>query len=297
MALLSRLIVGLISITILNLAQGQTVSTTCPLIAKTAVIEGGTVSYLQGGKGPPVLLLHGLFGQKEQWMEMGCALANQGFNVIAPDLPGYGQSAAYPVTVYPLESQVNMLHRFMNQVNGESFHVAGNSMGGAISALYANQYPKEIKTLAFIGAPLGVIGWSDQVRESIFQGVNPFIPVNVEQFDLEMRLLFSRAPSMNEEIKAQLTKEYLENNRHYQQVWDIVNFYGNSLNQLPKQSIRTLIIWGRDDGIFSIAGLPILKKKFPNSHSYPLDNAGHLIMLEEPSKIVRTYSQFLSKSN
>lgn len=297
MALLSRLIVGLVSIAIFHLAHGQTVSATCPLAPKTVQIEGGVISYLQGGKGAPVLLLHGLFGQKEQWMEMGCALANQGFNVIAPDLPGYGQSTPYPVTIYPLETQVNILHRFMHQVSGESFHVAGNSMGGAISALYANQYPQEIKTLAFIGAPLGVITWSDQVRESIFQGVNPFIPINLEQFNLEMRLLFSRPPSINEEIKAQLTQEYRENNRHYQQVWDIVNFYGNSLNQLPKQTLRTFIVWGKDDGIFSIAGLPTLKKKFPNSQSYPLRNAGHLIMLEEPSKIVRIYSQFLSKSN
>ena len=71
---------------------------------KTAAIDGGTISYLEGGKGEPILLLHGLFAQKEQWMEVGCALAIEGFDVIIPDLPGYGASSGYAISTYALES-------------------------------------------------------------------------------------------------------------------------------------------------------------------------------------------------
>lgn len=296
MSYLKKLVLLLPSILCFHLAYGQTENTPCPLAPKTVAVEGGVISYLQGGSGPPVLLLHGLFGEKEHWLGLGCSLANQGFNVIAPDLPGYGRSTNYPVTTYPLESQVNILHRFMGSVTKESFHIAGNSMGGAIAALYAHQYSGDIKTVAFIGAPLGVIDWSEQVRGSIFQGVNPFIPINTDQLDLEMRLLFLQPPNIDESIKLQLIKEYQDNNRHYQQVWSIVNFYTSSLNRLPKQSKPTLILWGERDEIFSIAGLPALKKTFPKSQAYPLANASHLLMIEDPVRVAGTYGPFLKRS-
>jgi abhydrolase domain-containing protein 6 len=274
---------------------GQPMEQACPLVAKRATVDGGVISYLQGGTGQKILLLHGLFAQKEQWTEVGCALATKGFDVIAPDLPGYGASNGYPISVYPLESQVGLLHQFMQQINHGPIHIAGSSMGGEIAALYANHYPQQIRSLAFIGAPMGVIAWSGQVRETIFQGINPFIPINEQQLDLEMRLLFFQPPVIGTEIKSQLIKEYVQNNRHYQQVWDIVNFYGNSLNQISKQSVNTLIIWGKQDGIFNISGLPILEKQFPRSQSHALADAAHRLMLEKPKEIVDIYLNFLKR--
>ncbi|QWE10959.1 alpha/beta fold hydrolase [Polynucleobacter sp. es-EL-1] len=296
MNVFNKWIIALASVLFLNVAQGQSTNTFCPLTTKSIAIDAGSISYLQGGQGPSVLLLHGLFGQKEQWTDMACALAKQGFHVIAPDLPGYGQSSAYPITIYQLESQVKTLQRFMRSVSGNSFHIAGNSMGGAIAGLYANQYAQEIKSLAFIGAPLGIIPWSNQVRDSIYQGVNPFIPVDQAQLDLEMDLLFAKPPVISDDIKTQLLQEYRNNNRHYQQVWDIVNFYGDTLKRFPNQSLPTFILWGEHDEIFNISGLPILKKKFPHSQSHRLANVGHLVMLEQPVKIADLYTSFLKKS-
>ena len=276
-----------------NFAYSQKSSISCPLAPKTAAIDGGTISYLEGGKGEPILLLHGLFAQKEQWMEVGCALAIEGFDVIIPDLPGYGASSGYAISTYALESQVKILHHFMKQISSRNFHIAGSSMGGAIAVLFTDEFPNEIKSLAFIGAPMGIIGWSPQVRYAIFDGVNPFIPINKEQFDLEMSLLFLKPPIIDEAVKLKLIKEYVLNNRHYQQTWDIVNFYGTSLDRLPAQSVRTIIFWGEHDGIFNISGIEPLKKYFPNSKVYKFSNAAHLLMLEQPNKVVDIYSNFL----
>jgi pimeloyl-ACP methyl ester carboxylesterase len=166
-------------------------------------------------------------------------------------------------------------------------------MGGAIASLYVDQYPKEIKSLAFIGAPLGIVGWSPQVKASIFQGVNPFIPISNEQLNLEMSLLFFKPPVIDEAVKSQLVKEYVVNNRHYQQVWDIVNFYGTCLDRKQNNSVKTLILWGKQDGIFDIAGLPLLKERFPQAQSYAFSDAAHLLMLEQPKQVVDVYRRFL----
>lgn len=295
-ASINKWVVGLVSVLCLNVTQAQSTDSTCPLKTQSIAIDQGSISYMQGGSGQTVLLLHGLFGQKEQWTEMACALLKQGFNVIVPDLPGYSQSTGYPISIYQLESQVTTLAQFTKALSVKPVHIAGNSMGGAIAALYVNRFPQEVTSLAFIGAPLGVISWSEQVRNAIFRGINPFIPIDNAQLDLEMDLLFAKPPVISEEIKDQLIREYRTNNRHYQQVWDIVNFYGDALNQLPKQTVRTFILWGERDGIFNVSGLKPLIKKFPNSQSHQLPQAGHLVMLEEPSKINDLYAPFLKNA-
>ena len=276
-------------------AYSQNSNPSCPLVAKTAAIDGGVLSYLEGGQGAPVLLLHGLFAQKEQWTEVACALANQGFDVIVPDLPGYGASTGYKVSDYPLESQVAILHQLMSSKVAGKFHIAGSSMGGAISGLYAKQYPSEILSLAFIGAPMGIISWSPQVRDAIFRGVNPFIPITDEQFDTEMSLLFYRPPQIEASIKSQLVREYRDNNRHYQQVWDIVNFYDRALDGLPTAAPKTLILWGQQDGIYNVAGLAALKKRYINSKAHSFPDAAHLLMLEDPQQVVKLYGDFLKR--
>ena len=293
MPYLLRNVVFLLVLSFGTCAYGQNQNSACPLVAKTASIDGGVISYLEGGKGERILLLHGLFAQKEQWLEVGCALAISGFDVIAPDLPGYGASSTFPVSVYPLERQVKILHQLVASLGGGAIHIAGSSMGGAIASLYVDQYPKEIKSLAFIGAPLGIVGWSPQVKASIFQGVNPFIPISNEQLNLEMSLLFFKPPVIDEAVKSQLVKEYVLNNRHYQQVWDIVNFYGTCLDRKQNNSVKTLILWGKQDGIFDIAGLPLIKERFPQAQSYAFSDAAHLLMLERPKQVVDIYRQFL----
>jgi abhydrolase domain-containing protein 6 len=295
MRFLAKYILCLTILISASAANSQTPSASCPLVAKTASIAGGVMSYLQGGKGEAVLLLHGLFAQKEQWTEVGCALANQGFDVIIPDLPGYGASTGYLISDYPLESQVRILQQLMGSKQLAKFHIAGSSMGGAIAAMYANQYPKQIKSLAFIGAPMGIVSWSPQVKEAIFQGINPFIPINAKQFDLEMSLLFYRPPQVDQAIKSQLLKEYQDNNRHYQQVWDIVNFYDQVLEGAPVSSPRVLILWGRQDGIFNVAGFAPLKKRYTNSQTSIFPDAAHLLMLEDPQKVIAIYGQFLKR--
>ena len=276
-------------------AYSQASPANCPSVEKKLSTQEGTLSYLQVGKGATILLLHGLFAQKEQWIEVACALANQGYEVIAPDLPGYGASVGFPVSVYSLETQVKKLHQFLGAIQVSSVHIAGSSMGGAIAAMYAAQYPNEIKSLAFIGAPLGVIGWSPQVRDAIFNGINPFIPINQEQFNLEMSLLFYQVPQIDPTVSAALIKEYVDNNRHYQQVWDIVNFYDAVLMSGRFYRGPTLILWGEQDGIFNVAGLPALKKHFPQSQAQSVQDASHLLMLDQPKKVVDIYGGFLRR--
>ena len=271
----------------------QTVSGTCNVEVKTIPIGGGTVEYLKVGKGTPILLLHGLFAQKEQWSELACYLSAAGYLVFAPDLPGYGKSAPFPIVDYKLENQVRLLHEFTNALNIQKLDLAGSSMGGAIASMYARAYPMQVRSLAFIGSPLGISGWSTQVKSALYQGINPFIPISADQLNLENQLLFYKPPVVPESLQQSLIADYQKSNRHYQQVWDIVNLYLYEIEKNPPSPIPTLILWGKQDGIFDVVDIQRLRQKYPKNRYLVINEAGHLLMLETPKEVATNYIEFL----
>ena len=267
--------------------------TSCTIASNAITLDGGTLYYSAAGNGPQVLLLHGLFAQKEQWNEMLCRLAAAGYTALAPDLPGYGKSVDFPLGDYALEQQVLRLRQFLDALGTARIDLAGNSMGGAIAALYAQRYPQQVRTLAFIGSPLGATDWSLQVKEAIYQGINPFIPIDHAQLDLELRLLFVSPPNVPDTVKDALIRDYVERNRHYQQVWDIVNLYDTLLAVPLRLRLPTLILWGQKDAIFAVQGAERLRARLPRSTLVRLPNAGHLPHLENPEETATVYLGFL----
>ena len=286
-------IVGLFLLNSQCLAKASADKPECVLATKTLALDAGTMAYQEAGKGSHIVLLHGLFAQKEQWNDLACLLAAAGHTVIAPDLPGYGQSTGFAIPDYGLERQVALVHHFIETLGLVGFDLGGSSMGGAIAALYRQQYPDQVRSLAFIGSPLGIIGWGSRIRDAIHQGINPFIPIDTDQFDLEMGLLFYAPPSVPEATKKSLTAEYLHRNRHYQQVWNIVNLYGDIITQTPNSTAPTLIIWGENDGIYDVAGTEPLKKKVPANQLFTLPKASHLLMMENAPEAGKLYLEFL----
>lgn len=269
----------------------------CQIALNSVVLPEGNIQYFTVGKGQPIVLLHGLFAQKEQWTELACLLSERGYAVYAPDLPGYGQSTGFAIENYVLSHQVDLLNLFTKQLDLDAFHIGGNSMGGTLAALYAKQYPQHVKTLAFIGAPLGIVDWSPQIQSAIHQGINPFIPITIAQFDLEMSLLFASPPDIPIPLKEDAVASYLLNNRHYQQVWNIVNLDLRVLHEKPISQTPTFIVWGLEDGVFNIAGKPALDHHFPHSTSLIIAQASHLVMLEKPIEIADQYLSFLAKQS
>lgn len=265
----------------------------CPIADNKAALDSGVLYYRQAGTGPHILLLHGLFASKEQWNDLLCLLSAAGYTAIAPDLPGYGQSLQFSITDYSLERQVARLRQFMDALGIAHFDLAGSSMGGTIAALYVRRYPRQVRTLAFVGSPLGIVDWSPRFRDAIYQGVNPLIPIDPAQFDLEMSLLFFKPPPIPESHKVGMTQNYLERNRHYQQVWDIVNLYDSVLKDGPAMQIPTLILWGAGDGIFAVEGMDRLRYRFPHGKRIRLPDAGHLPHLENPGATAGIYLDFL----
>ncbi|HEY0163206.1 MAG TPA: alpha/beta fold hydrolase, partial [Edaphobacter sp.] len=100
-----------------------------------------------GGGGEPLLLIHGLGARSEEWAKMIPAMAQRGFHVYAPDLPGYGRSSRPADADYSIAMEENAMVAFAKAVGLQRTFVGGWSMGGWIAAKLTLDHPEMVERL------------------------------------------------------------------------------------------------------------------------------------------------------
>ncbi len=118
---------------------------------KTQLIEAGgwTFRYHQFGKGPHLVLLHGLGANLFTWRWIIPFLGKH-FTVTAFDLPGFGASSKPLDATYGLDEQVERIENFTRRMGIDKMFLVGNSMGGNIALWYALSHPDQVPGLALI---------------------------------------------------------------------------------------------------------------------------------------------------
>ena len=128
--------------------------------SKFAEANGVRIHYLEAGKGEPVLLLHGFAQTSHMWLPLIKELAKN-HTVIAPDLRGYGSSAA-PADGYTKAAMARDIHALMNDLGYKSVALVGHDIGLMVAYAYAAQYPAEVKRIVLMDAFLpGVGDWTN----------------------------------------------------------------------------------------------------------------------------------------
>jgi pimeloyl-ACP methyl ester carboxylesterase len=128
--------------------------------SKTATLEDVKLHYLTAGQGPAVLLLHGYTQTSRMWRPIIPQLAEK-FTVIAPDLPGIGDSSI-PADGLDMKTAATRIHALMKLLHIEKARVVGHDIGLMVAYAYAAQFPSETEKLVVMDAFLpGVAGWED----------------------------------------------------------------------------------------------------------------------------------------
>jgi abhydrolase domain-containing protein 6 len=265
----------------------------CGLRASQVQVGTHTLHYLEGGEGEPVLLLHGLFADKDHWTQFSRALTAR-HRVIAPDLPGFGESTRRADEDYAYDAQVQRLHAFTQALGLTRFHLAGSSMGGALAALYAARYPEQVVSLAFIGAPHGLrTPVPSPVDLEIAQGRLPLVSESAEDFERLAQRMFVRRPFLPRPLLLQLRERALRDVPGDVRLWHAHRAQGPVLEGLlPRLQLPSFSLWGAEDQVFHVSGAPLLRA-LPHHRGHVLSGVGHLPMLERPTETGARYADFL----
>ena len=126
--------------------------------SRTATVGGVKLHYLASGQGPVVILLHGYAETSRMWRPLIPRLAEK-FTVIAPDLPGIGDSDI-PKAGLDMKSAAAAVHALATSLGVERARVVGHDIGLMVAYAYAAQFPTEVEKLVLMDAFLpGVPGW------------------------------------------------------------------------------------------------------------------------------------------
>jgi len=128
------------------------------IASRTAEIDGTKLHYMTAGHGTPLILLHGYAETSLMWKPIIPALAKR-FTVIAPDLPGIGDSDI-PADGLDMKSAAIRIHELAKSLGVQKADVVGHDIGLMVAYAYAAQFPAEVTKLVLMDAFLpGVPGW------------------------------------------------------------------------------------------------------------------------------------------
>ena len=255
-------------------------------------VDGHRIPYLEGGRGEPLLLLHGFGANKDHWTMIAPRLTRD-FRVIVPDLPGFGDSTRDWNARYGVDEQVARIAAFAAALGLDSFHLGGNSMGGYLATLFAARHPQAVKSLWLL-APAGAsTAAPSETQMLIEQGDNPLLITGSEAFDRLSELCFCVVPYMPAQFKRPLIERALRdhafNNKIFTELFSAPVWLDTGLGTLEN---HTLLVWGDTDRILHPSGLEVLKPLFRHGEFVMMPRMGHVPMIERPAETAADFLQF-----
>lgn len=243
----------------------------------------------------PLVLLHGIFAEKDHWVEFARSLTAT-YWVLAPDLPGFGESTRDNTLTYDYAAQVKHLHAMLDAWGLERVHLAGSSMGGTVAALFAIEHPDRVASVAFIGAPHGLRSArpSDMDRQ-IDAGQRSLVAHDSAAFAAMMGLLFAKRPFIPYPILHVSQQDALARAASNERIWD-AQLKDRFLlhHRLPELQVPAFGLWGEQDRIFDVSGKDTLHAALPGAQLETLPGIGHLPMMETPGEAAQRYANFLA---
>ena len=254
---------------------------------------------IRKGDGPILMLVHGFSANNSTWLQFADKLPDN-YYLIAPDLAGHGKSSE--AESYDLERQAERLKALAEHLNLGPFHIIGNSMGGAISAIYAARFPEDVASLILIDSA-GLDGENQsQFFTELEEGHNPLIATDKASFEYRMDLILEKQPPLPWPLRPALIRETVERAELNKVIFADMLATRERMDQGEMSRIISenvtmpaLIMWGEKDRVLDVSAVAEFKKVIPQAEVKIYPDLGHVPMLEDPSASAETITQFISR--
>jgi len=239
------------------------------------------------GSGEPLLILHGWGSSHYSWAKVQAILADKGYRVIVPDLPGFGDSQA-PQKPQTVGDYSDFILKLVEKINLSSFFLLGHSFGGRVAIKFTRQNPQRVKKLILCDSS-GIKMELDSKTKAIFAlsrlGNTIFSKRIFSEFKKIARRVFYFFLRHQDYVRAQgVMKETLK-----------LVIAEDLLPELSDIKNKTLIVWGQKDNMVPLKAAYILKEKIVNSELKVFPKIRHNPHREIPGELSETIDQFLKQ--
>jgi pimeloyl-ACP methyl ester carboxylesterase len=260
-------------------------------------LGGRRVHFVDAGEGdgPPVVLVHGLAGNWQNWLENIPRLARER-RVIAPDLFGFGESER-PAERISMSGYGRTVNELCAGLGLGEVALVGNSMGGFVAAETAIQFPERVERLVLVSAA-GItssnlrrepaMAWG---RAAMMAGSRGAAEKRMAVLRPRLRhLVFStimRHPSL---IAPEMLWEMSAGGGRsaFRPALEAILDY-DYRERLPEIRCPTLVVWGEEDMLLPVRDAEEYERQIPDARRIVLKDTGHVPMIERP----RTFNDHL----
>jgi pimeloyl-ACP methyl ester carboxylesterase len=230
-------------------------------------------------------------------------LADAGYQVIAPDLPGHGDSDKPSHLDYGPDSAANFVYDFSQELGLERFSLVGSSAGGLIAGLFALEYPKMVEKMVLVGSG----GFGREVSWFLRVISLPVVGDLVYQPWLNnmvgvTKYLFYRPPTILKELLPEMERVKLlpgARTAMLRSVRSSINLRGLRkegyiLERLKGSEVPLMTVWGAEDIIIPVSHADDVRRELPESVVQVIPECGHWPQMEKPGQFNPMLTSFLS---
>ncbi len=223
-----------------------------------------------------ILIIHGWGKGQESWQKVKEALEKNGFEVIVPDLPGFGKNPP-PDKIWGVREYALWLDDLIK----EKVILFGHSFGGAVALNFLNISPQKVEKIILCSPAIfrkkrAKVRFFSFLAEKFRKIVKRPLPKIVER--IIAKILGNQDYYQSQGIKREIFKKIIEEDCAF---------------LLEKVNLPTLIIWGKEDKVVPLEEGEKLKKLIKNSKLVVLEKAGHSPHLEKANELSRVVIDFL----
>jgi pimeloyl-ACP methyl ester carboxylesterase len=243
------------------------------------------IHYLAGGQGKPLVLVHGLGGNAQNWAPLMPGLIREGFQVYAIDLLGFGRSDR-PDVDYSIALQADLLKQFFASQHLIRADVGGWSMGGWVALKFTLAHPERVRRV-FVDDSAGIdfkLEWDPAL----------FHPGTVEQAQQFLSWLTPQASRIPRFIARDMIREMRRSAWVVDRAMKSMRAGAGLLNgKLGPIQAPVLIVWGEQDRLIPLSCGEEMHREMPQSSLEIFDGCGHLAPVECRDRVLPETLHFL----
>lgn len=260
---------------------------------RTVAVDGLRLHVAEAGTGPALLLVHGLTASHAVW-EPTVAEFARGWRVIAPDLPGHGESEK-PDAPYTIDFFAGVLRSAMRELGVDEAVVAGSSLGGQVALELAAWYPSFTRALVLAAPAVGYSAAMRPVGQALQMMSGPkLLRARLAQV---VQQSFHDRSRIGHVTRRRILEERLAADDFPAFARAVAKSLGGVLTAEPQPLERVtqpvLVVWGREDRLVPVRRSERLLRGLPHARLHVLERCGHLPMLEQPTAFNRAMAGFL----